>query len=309
MRAIIINHYGSREQLKLAEVPVPVVGPLDVLIEVHAAGVNPVDWKIREGRLRHRIDYPLPLILGWDAAGVVKEVGRQVTQFHPGDPVFTRPATERNGAYAEYVVVDESLVAPKPGNITFVEAASVPLAALTAWEGLVEHGKLRSGQRVLIHAGAGGVGVHAIQLAKNLGAWVVTTTSAGNVNFVKNLGADEVIDYQTENFALRIRDLDLVFDLLGGSVQENSFRVLKPGGRLVSIVQPPSAELIEEHPVEISYFFLQPDGNKLIRLGKWIEQGKLRPVVGKVFPLSSVQEAHALSESGHARGKIVLAVK
>jgi NADPH:quinone reductase-like Zn-dependent oxidoreductase len=200
-------------------------------------------------------------------------------------------------------------VARKPQNLSFVEAASVPLAALTAWDGLVEHGHLKAGQRVLIQAGAGGVGVYAIQLAKALGAQVFTTTSAGNRDFVKDLGADEVVDYHTEDFAQRWQGLDLVFDLLGGSVQESSFQVLKPGGHLVSIVQPPSTELARLHQVDIAYFFLQPDGKKLAQLGEWLEQGKLRPVVGKVFALADARAAHALSMSGHAKGKIVLQVK
>lgn len=305
----MIEDYGDRDQMKVADVPVPELRDSDVLIEVHAAAVNPVDWKIRRGYLKGRLNHRLPLILGWDAAGIVRKVGPKVKKFQEGDAVFTRPDIERNGTYAEYVAVDESLVAPKPSNITFEEAASVPLAALTAWQALIDHAAVKPGDTVLIHAGAGGVGSYAIQLAKVLGATVVTTVSTRNVEFAKQLGADRVIDYTAGDFSRQVRDVDVVLDTVGGTVQTQSMDVLKRGGRLVSIVQPPDPKLAEEKGIRASYFFLQPDGEKLAKIGEWIEQGKIKPVVGHVFPLEEAARAHELSESNHARGKIVLKVR
>ncbi|GMA62213.1 NADP-dependent oxidoreductase [Alicyclobacillus fastidiosus] len=306
MKAVYIEAYGGHEQLKYGELPNPIVGPKDVLIRAHAASVNPVDWKIREGYLQSRLQYQFPLILGWDVSGVVERIGDHVTRFKPGDAVFSRPATDRNGTYAELVAVDESLVALKPKNITFEEAASIPLAGLTAWDALHEIAHVSAGQKVLVHAGAGGVGIYAIQLAKAFGARVLTTTSTANVQFVQAYGTDEVIDYTMEDFAQVASACDVVFDTIGGAVQEKSFGVIAPGGILVSIVSPPDEAKAKAAGIRTGYFFLQPDGEKLARLGQLVEEGKLRPVVGAVFPLEQTAKAHALSESHHARGKIVL---
>ncbi|WDL95658.1 NADP-dependent oxidoreductase [Alicyclobacillus sp. ALC3] len=309
MKAVYIESYGDTNQLKYGDLPIPDIGPKDVLVEAYAASVNPVDWKIREGYLKERLPYPFPLILGWDVAGVVAKVGEKVEHFQVGDEVFSRPATERNGTYAEYVPVDERLLAKKPTNITFEEAAAVPLAGLTAWEALHEIANVSPGQKVLIHGGAGGVGIYAIQLAKVFGAYVATTASSANAAFVKSYGADEVIDYHTEAFEARLIDYDVVFDTIGGDVQAKSFQILKPSGMLVSIVSLPDAKQADKYGVRTGYFFLQPDGEKLARLGSLIEQGKLRPVVGAVFPLEQTAEAHLLSETHHARGKIVLSIR
>jgi NADPH:quinone reductase-like Zn-dependent oxidoreductase len=309
VKAVYIEGYGGREQLKYGDLPMPAVGDSDVLIEVHAAGVNPVDWKIREGYLRQRLSYTFPLILGWDVAGVVKQVGAKVTSFQVGDAVFSRPAIERNGTYAEYVAVDERLVARMPKNVSFEEAASIPLAGLTAWQALVDTAAVKAGDKVLIHAGAGGVGAYAIQIAKVFGAYVATTASGRNREFVQSLGADEVIDYTQEDFSTRLHDFDVVLDTMAGEVQRKSFDVLRPGGILVSILTPPDADLAAERKVRTGYFFLQPDGKKLAKLGELVEQGKVRPVVGHVFPLAEAAKAHELSETHHARGKIVLKVK
>ncbi|MDB5084828.1 MAG: NADPH:quinone reductase [Bacilli bacterium] len=309
MKAVYIEGYGGKDQLKFGELPIPAVGPNDVLIKAYAAGVNPVDWKIREGYLRGFLPYQFPLILGWDVAGVIAEVGEQVQGFHVGDEVFSRPATERNGTYAEYVSVDAALVARKPGNISFEEAASVPLTGLTAWEALHEIAKVSAGQRVLIHGGAGGVGIYAIQLAKAFGAYVAATASGANVEFVKSYGADQVIDYTKEAFETILSGYDVVFDTIGGDVQTKSFTVLSKGGILVSIVSQPDEQLAEQHGIRTGYFFLQPDGEKLARLGQLIEEGKLRPVVSAVFPLEETAQAHELSETHHAKGKIVLSIR
>ncbi|CAB3391334.1 NADP-dependent oxidoreductase [Kyrpidia spormannii] len=309
MKAVLIENYGGPEQLKIADVPKPGLRETDVLIEVHAASVNPVDWKIRRGYLQSRLNHRLPLILGWDAAGTVVETGPKVTRFRVGDEVFTRPDIERDGTYAEYVAVDQSLVAKKPANLSFEEAASVPLAALTAREALIDHAGVKPGDTVLIHAGAGGVGSFAIQIAKLLGAQVITTVSTRNVDFAKQLGADRVIDYTQEDFTATLRDLDVVFDTLGGEVQLLSMNVLKKGGMLVSIVMPPDLALAEQKGIRRAYFFLQPDGKKLEEIGKWIEQGHIKPAIGAVLPLEEVAKAHELSESGHSRGKIILKVR
>lgn len=309
MKAVYIENYGGTEQLKYGFLPKPDIGPSDVLIEAYAASVNPVDWKIREGYLAEYLPYKFPLILGWDVAGVVVSVGDQVSRFRVGDEVFSRPATERNGTYAEYVAVDEHLVAPKPRNISFEEAASVPLAGLTAWEALHEIAHVSPGQKVLIHGGAGGVGIYAIQLAKVFGAFVATTASGKNVEFVQSYGADEVIDYTEESFETMLAGYDVVFDTIGGDVQEKSFKVLSKGGILVSIVSPPDSNKAEQHGIRTGYFFLQPDGEKLARLGELIEAGEVRPVVGAVFPLEETAKAHALSETHHAQGKIVLSIR
>lgn len=309
MKAVYIENYGGKDQLHYGDIPDPVVGPKDVLIQAYAAAVNPVDWKIREGYLKGHLEYAFPLVLGWDVAGVVLKVGPNVTTFQVGDKVFSRPATHRNGTYAEYVAVDEHLVAPKPDNITYEEAASVPLAGLTAWEALHELTHVAPNQKVLIHGGAGGVGIYAIQLAKAFGAHVATTASTSNLDFVKAYGADVAIDYTKDDFAEVLSDYDVVFDTIGGEVQQKSFQVLKKGGTLVSIVSPPSEDLAKEREVHTEYFFLQPDGNKLRQLGELIEAGKVKPVVGAVFPLEDTAKAHELSETNHARGKIVLTIR
>lgn len=308
MKAVYIERYGGRETLQFGELPMPELGPNDVLIRERAAAVNPVDWKIREGYLQKRRQYTFPLILGWDVAGVIEAIGEHVHHFRVGDEVFARPDINRNGTYAQYVAVDESLVAKKPKNITFEEAASIPLAGLTAWQSLREIAQVSPGQKVLVHGGAGGVGIYAIQLAKIFGAYVATTCRADNAEFVRSYGADEVIDYRTQAFDELLSGYDVVFDTLGGEVQQRSFRVLKKGGILVSIVSPPDENLASRYGVRGAYFFLEPDGEKLAQIGKLVEEGKLRPVVGAVFPLSEVAKAHELSESHHARGKIVLQI-
>lgn len=309
MKAVIIENYGGVDQLKYTEVAKPTLKDNDVLIEIVATSVNPVDWKIREGYLKGMLEYNFPVILGLDAAGKVSEVGKAVTKFKVGDEVFTRPDITRNGTYAEYVAVDESLVAPKPKNISYEEAASIPLVGLTSWQCLVDFAELKEGDKVLIHAGAGGVGSFAVQLAKALGAWVATTCSTTNVEFVKSLGADQVIDYKKEDFAEILSDLDIVFDTMGGEIQKQSYDVLKAGGCLVSIAARPDEEHAKSKNVKAGYVFLDPDGEQLAKIGDLIEHGKIRPIVGTVLNLKEIQEAHRLSETHHAKGKIVLKVK
>lgn len=308
MRAMVISEYGGPEVLHAADIPHEPLSSRDVLIRIYATSVNPIDWKVRKGLVQEHVPLTFPAILGWDAAGIVESVGSDVNRFHPGDPVFCRPATHRLGTYAEYVTVDESLVADKPSNLTFLEAASVPLAGLTAFEALVVIAHLEPGQRVLIHGAAGGVGSYAVQLAKVRGAFVAATASASNMEYLKALGADQVIDYHHQAFESAVEPVDVVLDTIGGSTQSRSYQVLKRGGTLVSIAMPPQAEEMEKYGVSGHWFFLEPDGDKLAQLGALFSQGLIRPQVHREFPLEDMAEAHRLSESGHVRGKIAIAV-
>lgn len=305
---MIIDKYGDPSVLYRAQIEPDTMGPQDVMIRIYATSVNPIDWKVRLGRLAPRLPTRFPAVLGWDAAGVIEQIGSEVRDMKVGDAVFSRPATMRPGTYAEQVVVDRSLVALKPRNLSFLEAASIPLAGLTAWEALVEIGKIQPGQRVLVHGGGGGVGSYAIQLAKALGSQVITTASSARHDYVKSLGADQVIDYHQESFAAVARDVDLVLDTIGGEVQDQSYAVLKPGGTLVSIAKPPDVELAKDHHVSAHWFFLEPDGKKLEALGRLFEQEKMRPAIGHVFSLEEIAQAHQISQDGHPEGKIAIVV-
>jgi NADPH:quinone reductase-like Zn-dependent oxidoreductase len=315
MKAVRIHAYGGPEVLRYEDAPVPEPREGDVLVRVHAAGVNPVDWKVRQGYLASMIAYPLPLIPGWDVAGVVERLGPGAQGFSPGDEVFARPDLGRDGAYAEYVAVRASELARKPRTLDFVHAAAVPLAALTAWQALFEapapfvSAAVKKGQTVLVHAGAGGVGTFAIQLARWRGARVVTTASARNAQLVRELGADEVVDYGTTRFEDVVKGVDAVFDTVGGETQQRSWKVLRPGGVQVSIVGPPSEEDAKAHGARAAYVFVQPDAGQLAELARLIDAGTVKPIVSEVLPLAEARRAQELSQSGHARGKIVLRVR
>lgn len=311
MKAIVIEEYGGKEQLKEKELEHPQIAEDQVLLEIHATSINQIDWKLREGYLKERLPFEFPIILGWDAAGIIAEVGEAVRDFKVGDRVFARPATTRQGTYAEFVPVEENLLARMPDNMTFEEAAAIPLAGLTAWQALVDVAKIKEGDRVLVHAGAGGVGNFAIQIAKSFGAYVATTASKENEGFVKSLGADLVIDYKTEQFEDVVSDYDIVLDALGGDVLEKSYQVLKKGGHLVSIAGMPSEEDAAKYAVNASSYWLEPQGDQLQKLAELYEKGQLKPVIGEVFELSEqgLRDAHALSETHHAKGKIVIRVK
>lgn len=308
MKAVRIHSYGDAGVLAYEDAPVPSIGPHDILVRVVAASVNPVDWKIREGYLKEMIPYPFPLTLGWDVSGVVEAVGAAASRFKVGDAVFSRPDIKRNGTYAEFVAIREDEVAHKPKTISHAEAASLPLAGITAWEALVTATNLTAGQRVLIHAGSGGVGSLAIQLAKSRGAYVMATTSDKNVALVKSLGADEVIDYKAQPFEQAVKDVDVVFDTVGGKVQEASWSVLKPGGILVSIVGQPSEEKAKAAGARSAFVFIQPNAEILAQLAALVDAGTMRPIVGAEFALKDMAKAHALSQSGRAVGKIVIYV-
>lgn len=308
MLAVRIHAYGDPSVLRLDQIPVPAPGAGELLVRVVAASVNPVDWKIREGMLANHLPHALPLTLGWDFSGIVVATGIGATRFAPGAAVFARPDIVRDGSYAEYIVVRETEAAAKPSTISHVEAATLPLAGITAWEAIVAVGKVAAGQRVLIHAGAGGVGSLAIQLAKWNGAHVIATASAANLPLVRALGADEAIDYRATPFERAARDVDLVFDTIGGATQDRSWSVLKRGGLLVSITTPPDKARANAEGKRSAYVFIQPDAAVLAQLAELVDSCNMRPVVGAEFALADVARAHELSQSGRARGKIALYV-
>lgn len=312
MKAIVINAYGDIDQLKEVELPIPTPQDLEVLVEIHATSINPVDWKIRSGYMRAILQYELPIVLGWDVAGVVKQVGKSVTRFKVGDAVLAKQNLLKNGTYAEYVAVDEQLPVLKPQNISFEEAAAVPLAGITAWQALTEYTNLKAGETVLIHGGAGGVGSLAVQFAKALGANVVTTVSEKNIEFARSIGADKVIPYDKEDFtAVLGQSVDVVFDMIGGDVLTKSYDVLVRGGRLVTIWGEPNEALAAEKGVTAVSFVTAEGGERLAQIVQLLEEGKVHPVVGLTYPLTveDLQRAHKLSETGHGRGKIVIKVK
>jgi NADPH:quinone reductase-like Zn-dependent oxidoreductase len=333
MKAFVVDRYGKNNALRLAEMPTPELRDDEVLVQVHAAGVNLLDSKIRTGEFKLILPYRLPLILGHDVAGVVVKVGQSVRQYKPGDEVYARPDDFRIGTFAEFVPVKETSLAPKPANLTMEEAASLPLVALTAWQALVEKGNLKRGQKVFIQAGSGGVGTFAIQLAKHLGASVATTTSTNNVDWVKSLGADVVVDYKKVDFETVLSGYDLVLNSQDDKTLKKSLGVLKPGGKLISISGPPDPSFADQIKapwfvkqvmrvlsfavrskakdlkVDYSFLFMRADGKQLRQITSLIESGAIRSVVDKVFPFESTNEAMAYVEAGRAKGKVVVKVR
>ena len=333
MKAFILDRYGSKHALRAGDVPEPRVGDDDLLIRVHAAGVNALDAKIRKGEFKLILPYRLPLILGHDVAGVVVRVGARVQRFKSGDEVYARPGDGRIGSFAEFIAIDQANVAKKPPNVTMEEAASLPLVGLTAWQALIERAHLTKGQKVLIHAGSGGVGTFAIQLAKHLGATVATTASTPNVDLVRSLGADVVIDYRLEDFADVLRDYDVVLHSLDKATLEKSLRVLKPGGQLISISGPPDAAFARSigaswplrtimgvlsygvrtkarrRGLRYSFLFMRANGEQLTEIAALVAAGAIRPVVDRVFPFASTNEAMAYVEAGRAKGKVVVSLR
>src|SRR5947207_4690165 len=332
MKAFIVDRYGSKDGVRAGDMPAPELREDDVLVQIHAAGVNLLDAKIRDGEFKRFLPYRFPLILGNEVAGVVVRVGSRVLRFKPGDEVYARPHDDRIGAFAECIAIQEDAVAKKPKNLTMEEAASIPLVGLTAWQVLVERAHLKAGQKVLIHAGSGGVGTVAIQLAKHLGAIVATTTSTANLEWVKLLGADLVIDYRKDDFENILHDYDVVLNSLGAETLEKSLRVLKPGGKLISISGPPDPAFAKDrglswivrlamrllsyrirkkakrHHVSYSFLFMRANGNQLREIGALIESGIIRPVMDRVFPFESTKEAMAYVETGRDKGKVVVKV-
>ena len=330
MKAAFINRYGGPEVVEIGDRPIPELGPYDLLVKVSAAGVNPVDYKIRDGMMKVLLDYDMPLTLGCELSGIVVKTGSKVSRFKVDDAIFSRLDKSRIGTFAEYAAVRENDVALKPANLSHTEAASVPLAGLTAWQGLQDIAGLRAGQKVLIHAGSGGVGSFAIQLAKHIGATVATTVSGKNADLVRRLGADIVIDYNTQRFEDELRDYDVVFDTVGGATQHRSFGVLKPGGILVTITGIPTANffrhwglpfwiqgfgfiknftasrLAKARNVRFKFFLMQASGAQLSAIASLLKSKTIVPVIDRIFPLDQTREALAYSEAGHSVGKVII---
>jgi NADPH:quinone reductase-like Zn-dependent oxidoreductase len=333
MKAFNFDRYGDKNRVRMSDVPEPqLLRDDDVLVQIHAAGVNPLDSKIRDGAFKPILRYRLPLILGNEMAGVVTRVGPRVQRLKPGDEVYARPAKDRIGTFAEFIAVSEADLAIKPKTLSMAEAASIPLVGLTAWQALIEKAQLRPGQKVLIHAGSGGVGTFAIQLAKHIGAYVATTTSTANVEWVKELGADIVIDYRKDDFEKILRDFDVVINSLDGKTLEKSLNVLKRGGRLISISGPPDGEFAKEiglpwfmggvmrilsyrirkkarrRDVSYSFLFMRASGAQLQKITSLIDAGIIRPVVERIFPFEATKEAMAYVETGRTKGKVVVTI-
>lgn len=333
MKAFVINRYSKENTLQLTEIPQPVAKENEVLIQIHSASINQLDAKLKSGEFKLLMPYKFPLVLGHDVSGTIAGTGSKISGFKIGDEVFARPADYRIGTFAEFIAVNESDVALKPKNISFEEAASIPLVALTVWQAFVEKAKLKKGQKVFIQAGSGGVGTIAIQLAKHLGATVATTTSANNFELVKSLGADVVIDYKTQDFETILKEYDLVLNSQDEKTLAKSLRILKPGGQVISISGPPDTTFAKETGLSLlmktaifflsrkirsqakrlgvnySFLFMQSNGKQLSEIGQLIETSVIRPVVDKVFSFEQMNEAMSYVSSGRAKGKVVVKVK
>lgn len=305
MKAIQVHTYGGPDVLELEEVPRPQPAPDEVLVKVYATGVNPVDWKIRQGYRQHA----LPFIPGWDVSGVVEEVGNNVTDLHVGEGVYGRPDTSRNGSYAEYVTVKAIELGRKPASVDHITAAAIPLAGLTAWQALFEHAQLKMGQKVFIHGASGGVGTYALEFAKWKDAYVIGTASSKNLSFLKELGADEAVDYHKKHFENEFTDIDVVFDTIGGDTQKRSLQMLKPGGILVTTLKVEDEAAFKQKGVRITGMLTKSKKEDLEAIAQLVDDGFVKPVISKVLPLEAAEEAHRLSEQGHVRGKIVLRVR
>ncbi|MCC2324749.1 NADP-dependent oxidoreductase [Bacillus wiedmannii] len=332
MKAMIIDKYG-KVPMRMAEVPTPEINEYEVLAEIHAASINPIDFKIRDGKVKMLLKYEMPLILGNDFSGVIVKVGLKVTRFKVGDEIYARPRKNKIGTFAEYIAIHEDDIALKPKNLSFEEAASIPLVGLTSYQALHDIMHLQKGQKILIHAGSGGVGTFAIQLAKIMGATVTTTASEAGSDLVKSLGTDEIINYKTEKFEEILKDYDAVFDTIGGTTLEKSFDIIKSGGNIVSVSGMPNARfgkefgsgffktllfslasrklttLEKKHNAQYSFLFMKPSGDQLRTIANYIEAGKIKPVIDRVFPFEDAQKAMEYSESGRAKGKIIVKIK
>ena len=332
MKALVFHRYGKANQLAFADVPRPVPKPDEMLVQVHAAGINPIDTMIPKGTFKPFLRFQLPATIGSDVAGVVVEVGSGVTRFKPGDAVFASIFGMGTGALAEFAVVPENLAVLKPVNLDFVQAASIPMVGLTSWQAIKERMHPLPGQKVFIPAGSGGIGTFAIQLAKHLGAKVGTTTSTGNVDLVRSLGADEVVDYKQQEFEEVLRDYDAVLGTVKGDALQKSLRILKPKSKIVSLVGPPDTafarargmnffmvfvmwllswkmkRLAKKRGAEYSFLFAYPDGKQLAEISELLKEGGIRPVIDKVFPFDQAKEALAYLETGRAKGKVVVKV-
>lgn len=333
MKALILKRYGKSDQLEFADIPRPAIKPNEILVQVHAVGLNPIDNKIPTGAFKPIIKLQLPATMGSDVAGVVVEVGNRVTKFNVGDAIFASVFDLGTGTLAEFAVVPEYAAAPKPANLDFVEAASIPMVGLTAWQALKERAQVKPGQKVFIPAGSGGIGTFAIQLAKYLGAQVGTTTSTANINLVKRLGADEVIDYKQQEFEDVLRGYDVVLGTVKGDGVKKSLQILNPNASVVSLIGPPDAAFARargmnfvmkfifgllsrkiinqarQRGAEYSFLFVHPDGRQLAEIGKLLEESHIRPVIDRVFPFTQTKEALAYLDAGRAKGKVVVQLR
>jgi NADPH:quinone reductase-like Zn-dependent oxidoreductase len=333
MKTLVFKLYGKRDNVTFADTPRPVPKPDEILVEVRAVGLNPIDNMVPKGTFKPMLKFQLPATLGSDVAGVVVEVGSRVTRFKPGDAIFASVFDLGRGTLADYAVVPESAAAIKPANLDFVQAASIPMVGLTSWQALKERANIKPGQKVFIPAGSGGIGTFAIQLAKHLGAKVGTTTSTANVDLVRSLGADEVVDYKKQEFEDVLRDHDAVLGTVRGDALEKSLRILKPKSTVVSLIGPPDAafarargmnffmvglfgllsrkmmRLSKKRGIAYSFLFVHPDGSQLAEIGALLESGRIKPVVDKVFSFEQAKEALAYLEQGRAKGKVVVQMK
>lgn len=332
MKAFYINKYGDNRVLQFGEIKKPEIGDYDVLVKVHSASVNPLDLKIQDGSLKVLLPYKFPIILGNDFSGVIEKIGKNVKNFKIGDKVYGKTEQIRTGSFTEFLSIKETYVAKIPRNLTMEESAAIPLVGLTAWQVLVERAEIKKGQKVFIQAGSGGVGSFAIQLAKHLGATVATTAGAENIEWVKKLGADIVIDYRKENFEDLLKNYDVVLDTLGGDFLEKSMKIVKSGGKIISLAGPPDYQLAKEmnlspivkgimylisykikqmakkYAVHYSFLFMKANGSQLERLSFLIESGKIKPIIDKTFPFSETKEAIDYVKKGHAKGKVIIKV-
>ena len=330
MKALVLKRYGGAEPLAFADVARPTTGPDDILVKVRAAGLNPIDNMIPKGMFKPILKFQLPATMGSDFAGVVVEVGSRVSRFQPGDAVYGSVFDLGNGSFAEFVAVPEHAAAPKPANLSFVEAASIPMVGLTVWQAFKEHMQLKPGQKIFIPAGSGGIGTFAIQLAKHMGATVGTTTSTANIELVRTLGADEVVDYKKQNFKDVLHDYDAVLGTTQGDGLETALDIVRPRSKVVSLIGPPDAafarargmnvvmklvfgllsakirRLAKQRGATYSFMFVRPDGSQLARIGELLEAGRIRPVIDKVFPFTQAKAGLAYLEQGRAKGKVVL---
>lgn len=333
MKALTFKHYGKTPEIGITEVPRPTLRPDEMLVEVHAAGLNPIDNMITTGMFKPVLKFQLPAVMGSDLAGVIVEVGGSVTRFKPGDEIFASIFDQGTGSLAEFAVVPQDLAARKPANLDFVQAASVPMVGLTSWQALKERADVQTGQRVFIPAGSGGIGTFAIQLAKHLGAYVGTTTSTANVALVKSLGADDVIDYKKQEFEQVLQGYNVVLGTIRGNALEKSIGILKPGGKIISLIGPLDAafaqarklsfvlELIfglmsrkiirmaAKKDVDYSFLFVRPDGEQLNEIGALLDAGHIHPVVDKVFPFDQAKQALEYLSQGRSKGKVVVRVQ
>jgi NADPH:quinone reductase-like Zn-dependent oxidoreductase len=333
MKALVFKRYGGPDQVTFVDIPRPAPKPDEILVQVHAAGLNPIDNMIPKGTFKPILKPQLPATLGSDLAGVVVEVGSRVTRFKPGDAVFASIFDLDTGALAEFALVPESAAALKPDNLDFVQAASIPMVGLTSWQALKERARLKPGQKLFVPAGSGGIGTFAIQLAKHLGAKVGTTTSTANVDLVRSLGADEVIDYKTQQFEDVLRNYDAVLGTVRGDAIEKSVRILKPGSAIVSLIGPPDAAFARARGMNFlmvflfgllsrkiirhagkrggaySFLFVHPDGGQLAEIGELLKAERIRPVIDKVFPFEQAKQALAYLEKGRAKGKVVVQIR